>query len=216
MARAVVEVSLGNLSVVADGFRRAPEKTIEAVRRAVNRAGEVARTRGSSEMRRQVALTKEYVDTRLKLVGRATPQDLSVIVRGSDRPTSLARFATNRGDVARKGEKSKPAKVRVKAGAAPKTVNRSFLVNLRRGRAETGNIGLAIRLPKNGVRRRRLGTSGLVPFGKPNKKTQAFLVYGPSIDQIFDKTRDEIRPEVARTLERETLRQLDVLGVFRG
>lgn len=213
MARAIVEVTLDNLAPVADGFRRDPEKTREALRRAVNLAGERARTLGSREMRDQVALTKDYVDKRLTLVGRATPVDLSVLVRGSDRPTSLARFATNRADA---GKQRKEAKVRVKAGAGPKKVNRSFLVNLRAGRAETGNIGLAIRLPKSGVSGRRLGTSGLVPFGKPNKKTQAYLVYGPSIDQIFDKTRDEIAPEVSRTLVREALRQLTVTGVFRG
>ena len=213
--RPIVTVEIDNLAPLARGLRESPQNAREAARRAVNLAAERARTLGKREIQKQSALTPTYLDAKLKVSKKATLSDLSADVTGRGRATSLARFATNRGDA---GKQRKLAKVRVKPNRAPKTIKRSFLVRLRAGKEDLTNTGLAIRVSRGqaAVLQRRKGVDGLVKFGKPTRRSQAFLFYGPSVDQLFDKTRDDIAPAVGRALELEALRQLRVLGVTRG
>ncbi len=213
MARAIVSVDIENFAPLTRAFREAPANAREAARRAVNLAAERGRTLGAAAMRKQINLTPGYLSDRLSVTKRATLSDLSADVTGRDRPTSLARFAVNRGDA----KKRLPGRLKIKPNGTARLARGTFLVPLKKGRAESGNVGLAIRLPLGGqVRGRKRGKAGLVPFGKAGKTTRAYLLYGPSIDQVFDKTRDQIAPGVGRALELEALRQLRVLGVTRG
>lgn len=213
-ARAIVNVDLENFAPVARAFRQAPQNTREALRRAVNDTADTARALGNAAIRKQSTLSKTYIDDRLKVTTRASLSSLSADVTGRGRGTSLARFATNRGDA---GKQRRPARVRLKPNRGERALPGSFLVRLPAGKVDLLNVGLAIRVPKGReASLRKRGVSGLVKFGKPTKKSQAYLFYGPSVDQLFDKTRDQIAPAVSRRLELEALRQLRVLGVTNG
>jgi hypothetical protein len=211
--RSIVTVDLENLAPIARGLRESPEKTREGLRRAVNFAADRARTLGKRKILADARLDSTYVDRRLKVSKTATLSDLTANVTGTDRGISLARYATNRSAAGKRGVK--PV-LQVKPNGAKREVKRGFLVNLKRGRADTGNVGLAIRVPNGALSGRRRGTAGLVQFGKKGKTSTAYLFYGPSVDQLFDRTRDDIAPEVSRRLESEALRQLRLLGVTRG
>lgn len=211
-ARAIVSVGLENFAPVARSFRRSPEKTREAARIAVNETADSARALGNAAIRKQTTLPAKYITDRLTVTKRATLSSLSADVTGRGRATSLARFATNRGDA---GKQQLLARVRLKPNKGERALPGSFLVRLRSGKEDLGNIGLAIRVPKGreGSLRKR-GARGLVKFGKPTKNSQAYLFYGPSVDQLFDKTRDQIAPAVSRRLELEALRQLARQGLI--
>lgn len=216
--RAIVSIDIENLEPLARGYREAPEKAREAARRAVNFAAERARTLGAKSMRKQIAFTPGYLDERLKVTKRATLSDLSADVTGRDRPTSLARFANNRNAFLNqtKARKRKRGEVRTVAVTVDpgKTLvmQDAFLVRFKSGAlglAQRGGIGKRnSENPKYRLSRKRKD-------GSPGKGDY-YLRYGPSVDQVFDDTRDEISPPVGRALTVEALRQLRLLGVTRG
>lgn len=176
---------------LSDGIRTAAS-------RAVNRTTERARTAAARAIRLQVALPASYVDPatkRLSITKHASESDLEAVITGRRRETSLARFIRSN---TRKG-----IKVEVKPGVARYLTERAFVIKLRRGESELGNIGLAVR------------TDGPPPQGayKPRQLDKnLWLLYGPSVAQVFDGVRDEIAPETADFLEQEFWRQMNLKG----
>lgn len=171
------------------------EEVLRNARNAINRAAERARTDSAREIRKELNFPARYLDQRLTVRKRATGSSLEAVISGRDRPTSLARFATNRNQ--------KPGKagvnVQVSASAA-KRMQRAFLMKLR-----NGNLGLAIRLkPGASI----TGSRGAKRMGGPN--SNLYLLYGPSVDQAFSTVIPGQEDKTADFLETEFLRLMDL------
>ncbi len=154
------------------------------------------------EMESQVRFPAGYLKdkNRLDITKRATDADLQVAITARHRPTSLARFAQGQAFDAprRRGYVS----VRVQGGA--KKIKRAFFVRLRRGRdtSDGFNLGLAIRLrPGERLLGRRNAGSGVEIA--PN----LYLLYGPSVDQVFKDAGPQAVVRVLPDIEREYTRQ---------
>lgn len=193
------QIDAEGLADFASFFRGAPEKTTQAARLAINQiADRIAVPLSREEIQRQVNFPLGYLDDdRLGVSKRATGASLEAIVRGRNRPTSLARFAPG----ASLGSTS-VISLTVKPGKTT-TMRRAFLVKLPQGTASTEdkfNIGLAVRL-KAGETLRNKNQAGAMLA--PN----VYLLYGPSVGQVFRDVADKITPEILDDLEEEFLRQ---------
>lgn len=171
--------------------------------RAVNKTLDRTRTSSARAIRMQVAFPAEYLGAnrgRLTVSRRATNNALEGSITGYHRPTSLARFAS--GSTARKGMKAEGVRVEVKPGVA-RLMRRAFLIKLPAGNTDTkSNLGLAIRTregqrPSKAFRPARLGKN-------------LWLLYGPSVDQVFKTVSSDEAPGAADYLEAEFLRLMDV------
>lgn len=189
-------------------FETLPRVASEAMSRAINYAATgPALDAGRREIYAQVAYPSGYLDgDRLKVTKYATPTQLEARVTGRDRATSLARFTPPGTPVAAsfavKGPRApNPGiNVTVKPGQT-RHFSSGFLIGLR-----NGNTGFAIRLrPGDTVREvKRYQPIQLFPG--------VFLLYGPSVDQVFNDVAETIAPEVTSALQEEFLRQFDVLA----
>ncbi len=178
-----------------------PRAAVTAARIAVNDVTrKVAVKESIAEMGRQVAFPPGYLadPKRLRISKFATENDLESIVTARQRPTSLARFSS--GSVGKAG-----VQVRVNTGAS-RRIDRAFLVRLPQGRGpvtdEAFNLGLAIRLRPG---ERITGKRDMVatPLGKGG----LYLLYGPSVDQVFRTVAQEVSPRIAQELAVEFVRQ---------
>ena len=178
-----------------------PEKIRRAARIAINQTADHARTYSANTIRRKVAFPADYLKPstgRLAVRKRATNADLEASIVGRQRPTSLARFVT--GTPGRKAGVSAQVAPRV-----TKQMRRAFLIKLRAGTAniETKfNMGLAIRLrPGERIENKRQ----MVRIEKG-----LYLLYGPSVDQVFRSIRPEVAGNAVTFLEDEFLRLVEV------
>lgn len=171
------------------------ENILLRARQAINRTVDRARTRSDREMRKQIAFPARYLSSRLTVSKKASGRNLQAVITGRDRPTSLARFAKNKDIAAarRRGSVS----VTVSPGQT-RTMKGAFLMQLR-----GGNLGLAVRLkPGESLRNKRKMASA----GKG-----LYILYGPSVDQVFRSVADEYAaPDAAEFLEREFLRLMEL------
>lgn len=187
------------LQDVSRYFEALPEIAEQAAVLAIN---QVVERDGMSvirkDMRDQINFPKGYLEQegRLKVTKKARQGDLSAIIRGRDRGTSLARFLTpgQRVDNTRGG----PLKVQVAPGKT-RVLKGSFLVKLR-----NGNTGLAVRL-KPGERLRKSEKAVRL-------SDNLFLLYGPSVDQVFKGVADDRSPEIAEMVSRQFIRQFGRLS----
>ncbi|WP_051383431.1 hypothetical protein [Bradyrhizobium sp. WSM3983] len=175
-----------------------PAKIEQAARRAVNAATDRARAAAVRGVRQQVNFPASYFtgdDSRLRVSKRPSTGDLEGVVTGRQRPTSLARFTTS-GSVGTRGGVT----VEVKSGSA-RFMRRAFLIRLRAGNADLdtkSNLGLAVRLkPGESLSNKR---------NMIRMSNGLYLLYGPSVDQVFRTVASDISPEIADFLEAEFLR----------
>jgi hypothetical protein len=204
-----VTVTADALANLSDYIDRLPGVARQAARLAINQvATRTGMKRISDAIYDQVAFPTNYLaqNDRLAVTQRATDQDLEAVITGRFRPTSLARFM-NPGQTqqtARMGGVS----VQVKPGQSIDMKN-AFLVKLRQGAQQTEtqyNLGLAIRVkPGDSVRNRHNGTAYPI---FPN----VFLLYGPSVNQVFRGVIDEVGPDIAQDVGDEFLRQFTRLS----
>lgn len=165
---------------------------VKAASMAINRTTDHARTLSAREIRRQVNFPASYLqgaDSRLTVSQRASATRLEGVVSGRRRATSLARFVVGGGKA-----KGKGVRVGVKPGGSVHMA-RAFLMKLRSGTEGGGNLGLAIRVKK-----------GARPDNsyKPVKITDGlFLLYGPSVDQVFQTVREDVSKDVGTFLDAE-------------
>jgi len=179
-----------------------PNDVKRAALQAINKT--VTRTRASSArtMREQVNFPARYLsgqDGRLAITRKATQDNLEGEITGRFRATSLARFVTS-GTVGRRTG----VRVEVAPGFA-KFMRRAFLIRLRAGSGDVdtkSNLGLAMRLK---------------PGERPeNKKKMVqmsnglWLLYGPSVSQVFRTVADDEAPGAADYLEQEFLRLMEL------
>ncbi len=201
-------MSLGQVSFSATGARYAmavegldalkdisnlDDQILRNAARAINATADRGRTASARAILTQVNFPASYLnpsDGRLAVINRAAGTRLSATIRGRDQATSLARFVT--------GSK-KPFKggvtVEVKPGRAL-FLKRAFIFPLR-----NNNLGLAIRTngpaPARAYKPKRLGRN-------------LWLLYGPSVNQVFQSVRDEVSPDLLQFMEDEFNRLMDV------
>lgn len=185
------QTRVNGIRAFQERLARQPETTNKAAQLAINDTARKVFTRSKREIMKQVNLTASYLqgseggEPRFWISQLAKPNDLRAVIRARQRPTSLGRFEPQQlYRAGRKGSKVK-AGVSVKVSGARKNIKRAFLVNLKRGAADGGNVGLAIRVKAGeGVQGRRFAG---IPFGGGNPRdSDVYLLYGPSVQQVFD------------------------------
>jgi len=176
----------------------------KAASQAINKTVKTTRTEMARRVRAEINLPASYVSPRqgrLKVSGFATPGQLEASITARGRATSLARFVTSSSGVNKPG-------VAVNVGGSTQFLDRAFLIRLPGVGGETdagsGNLGLAVRLPKGA--RLRNKNSAQVSKG-------LYLLYGPSVAQVLENNsgsgiKQDILPEVAARLQREYLAQI--------
>lgn len=190
-------------------FDQMPEVADEAARIAINGAARYARSEGSKGVRKQVNLSARYLgsegdpDATLAISRYAKSGDDEAVISARERPTALSRFAVG---VPRFG-KQKGVKVKVEPGNS-KDMPRAFFLKLRRGNkditADSYNVGLAIRLrPGERVQNKK----NMVSIGKG-----VYLLYGPSVAQVFDDVAVDIIDAVSDKLADEFVRNFERLN----
>jgi len=194
-------VAVDGLSALRD-LETIPNAVKRAALQAVNKTVTRTRTSSARAMREQVKFPARYLsgeDGRLAITKRATAESLEGSITGRFRPTSLARFVTS-GAVGRRTG----VRIEVAPGFA-KFMRRAFLIRLRAGTADldtTSNLGLAIRL-KPGERienkKKMIQMSG-----------NLYLLYGPSVSQVFATVAEDEAPGAADYLEAEFLRLMEL------
>lgn len=190
------------------GFEQLPENLRRWAMQAINRTATHYRAETSRDIRKQVAFRASYLSQssgRLAVTQRASQQELEARITGRHRPTSLARFATS----------GTPDSTR-RRGGVPLEINpgqhtfmaRAFLIKLRAGKADIEtkrNLGLAIRLkPGEKIRNKRVSSTTM------GKDRRLHLLYGPSVDQVFDDVAKANQEEAAEYMEREFIRLVNV------
>src|SRR5690606_3409618 len=202
-----LEIEARGLDEFIKLFEDFPQRANEAARLAVIETARYARREGSKEIRDQVNFSRCYLGdekTGRLVIGDPKRSDgTEAVILGRDRPTSLARFAIGS---TKPGKRRKPVKVRVSAKGGTETLKRGFFIRLRQGKVlddENFNVGLAVRLAK-GERLQNKRQAILIASG-------LYLLYGPSVGQVFSAVAEDIEPEVSEKLETEFLRQFDRL-----
>lgn len=196
------KIAVVNLADIAQYLEEQPEVARHAAQLAVNDTARRSMTPIRSKMKEQVAFPPGYLnEDRLAIRKYATQADLTATISARHRPTSLARFARGQSEGAAKRRGG--VRVRVNSGGA-KFMKGAFFVNLPRGKdTQDGfNVGLAIRLkPGQTLKGRRKGSQGV------QLADNLYLLYGPSVDQVFRDVSTAETPAIGEQLEREFLRQ---------
>jgi hypothetical protein len=202
-------MSAESLVNTAKYFDRLPNITEQAARIAINQVA----TRGGlkllrEEVQDQAAFPAGYLKSgdRLYVSKKAQNKDLEAVITARFRPTSLARFV--RGALYDPGSPQTGLTVQVKPGTS-NFLPKAFLVKLRAGASLTAdnyNLGLAIRL-KPGTQLRNKNAQSAVQLSH-----NLYLLYGPSVDQIFRTVSVEQSDAVADLAEEEFFRQLTRLS----
>lgn len=190
-------VAVEGLEETINSLDEIPPQVLKFARMAINSTTRKARTLASRAIRDQVNFTASYLSDqngRLSITQFASDNQLEARIRGRHRPTSLARFAG--------AQTSRGIRVTVSPGSS-RVMGRAFFLRLRAGKEiETkSNQGLAIRLkPGEAIanKRKMIQVAG-----------NLYLLYGPSVDQVFATVAAEISPETGDLLETEFLRLLD-------
>lgn len=161
-----------------------------AINEAASRTGMVAIRR---QMRDEINFPSGYLENkgRLRVARKATRTSLEAIIRGRDRVTSLARFASGQTPENTRG---RPIQVQVESKGKGKFIRRGFLIRLK-----NGNIGLAYRVrPGEQLK----GSSAAIEL-----QENVYLLYGPSVEQVFSGVAGDQAPDIANMVERHFLRQ---------
>lgn len=153
---------------------------------------------------KQVNLKPSYVDQNLFVEYGTIGGLKSAVIVGRARPTSLARFDANQLYGPSKSGGRRKTGVSVKVKNQRKVIGKGFLMNLKRGNQQGGNVGLAIRLPTGEQIKEKYAQAK--PLYK-NQNTDVYLLYGPSVQQVFDDVAPEISPDLTAYLDREFTRQ---------
>lgn len=192
-------VAVDGLSVLRD-LKSIPKDVQRSALQAVNKTAERARAASSRQIREEVNMPAGYLsgkNGRLTLEKATDYKDPQASITGRFRPTSLARYAT--GSVGKQG-----VRIMVAPGKAKRS-RRMFLIRLPAGKEFTDtkfNLGLAIRL--------KPGETVANKYKMVQMEKGLYLLYGPSVNQVFASVAQEQAPDAADFLEREFLRLTEV------
>jgi|AntRauTorcE11897_2_1112592.scaffolds.fasta_scaffold13383_3 hypothetical protein len=196
---------------MVDYLRKYPKVARNAARLAINDTIRRGRRQAKQEILKQVNLKPSYVNKTRLTENLASNDNLTGSIVGRRRPTSLARFdsvALYQPNRTKSGRKPAGVTVRVKRGR--KKIPNAFLINLKAGNRDGANQGLAIRVPSGKKPRRRFNAKPLYK----NQSSDVYLLYGPSIQQVFDDVAEDLEPQLGTYLNREFRRQFGRL--YRG
>lgn len=193
-----------NLLDVEEFLQTQPATARKSARLAINSTtSRKAVPRMRRAMKEEVNFPRGYLEdkSRFGQTKQATDNDLTASIVARFRPTSLARFSDDSPEGARR---TGGVRVRVNPGGGATRIGGAFFVKLRRGgdTSDGFNVGLAIRLqPGQSLRGRKKGGQGVQLA--PN----LYLLYGPSVDQVFREVSVAESPAVADDLQKEFIRQ---------
>lgn len=182
-----------------------PEAMLLKARQAINTTARRTRAAAAKEIRKQVDFPARYLSDsqngRLSISQYASQKSLEAKISGRERPTSLARFARGTPESTRKAG---GVSVGVKPGSS-KWMGKAFLIRLPQGSTLTDtqyNLGLAMRLkPGESIQNKKF----VVKMGGG-----LYILYGPSVNQVFREVAEDAAPEAADFLEKEFVRLLGV------
>lgn len=200
-----MKVEVRAIDALQDFLEVAPDVTKRSAALAMNTViPRKGMTRYKKAMRTQIAFPSGYLEDEDKfgVTRSATPEHLESVISARQRPTSLARFATS-GAVGQEG-----LAVKVKAGHT-RRLRKAFLVRLKSGTVldnDNYNLGLAVRVP-GGQFRNKKDASRMVHLAK-----DVFLLYAPSVDQVFKGVAQTETPAVLDEIETEFYRQFGRLS----
>lgn len=195
-----MKIEVSAIAGLAEFLDAAPQVTRQAAALAMNDiTGGKGLTRYKKSIKSQVAFPGGYLEEADKFgqSSFATPTRLETRISARQRATSLARFAS--GVVGGEG-----ATVRVKPGRSVR-LKRAFMVRLRAGTSlddSNSNLGLAVRIKPGQLIRGKRDTSNMVRLAK-----DVFLLYGPSVDQVFRSVAETDTPKVLDEMGQEFFRQ---------
>lgn len=191
---------------------RQPAIASKAAALAINDTTRDVYARSRKEIINEVNLPASYVDgkdggqPRLRIAKLSNDKDLNAVIIGRQRATSLARFDARQLYLGAKKGGQKKAGVSVRVKNQRKKIPQAFLINLKRGTSEDGNVGLAIRLPAG--ERIRSKYIQARPLGGGGRRTDdVYLLYGPSVQQLFSRISVQMQPYIDRKLNTEFRRQ---------
>lgn len=169
----------------------------ESARIAINATARWALKKARDDMNGNVNFPSGYLnEDRLRVSRFASNETLEAAIFARFEPTSLARFAVDSGS-------KNGIMVNVKRGKAPVRIKKGFLWGLKKGSVRTGNTGLVIRSegkPNGAYKPKEVG----------DRWPNLWLVYGPSVYQVFRNSMSKFQPEVQDKLELEFDRQLQL------
>jgi hypothetical protein len=183
------------LKDAAQYFEDFPEVATQAARLSIN---QVAERDGlnmlRSDIEGQIDFPAGYLkmQDRLGVTKKASTADLTAIITARDRATSLARFAPGQTP---ENTRNRGVSVSVKKGRR-KLLRKAFLVRLK-----NGNMGLAIRLKQGETISNKREMKAVV------LERNVYLLYGPSVDQVFRGVVDDRLPEIGTMLSNQFFRQ---------
>jgi len=197
------------VSVISTGlvqYQRLLERNKELAPQALRMAlNQTAERKGLKMARDAISLQVDFgraylQDPRhLSVAQKATTNNLEAIIRGSDTPAGLARFLVGGPTPLKTG-----LTIRIKPGRTEQ-LPKAFLMNFR-----SGYVGLAVRLAP-GDRLRNKHSALPLKAG-----SNVFLLYGPSVDQVFRGVASDISTPLSEALVTEFLRQYDRLVLTGG
>lgn len=159
---------------------------------AVNYGATKGRTMAAEQIGEEVNYPSGYLNKdRLTVTKRARKGDAEAIIRGRDRPTMLSRFSRSRVRFGRQNRGN--VRVEVKPGRTQQLDNAFFM------RLRNDNLGLVVRVKKGESLRHSRGAK---PIGDG-----LWLLYGPSVNQVFQGVAHDIVDEVGVLTRDEFLRQ---------
>lgn len=178
-----------------------PEKIDRSAYRAINYTADRARKNSDNEIRNQINFPASYLAPsagRLFVKDKAGPGNLNATILARHRATSLARFVTSDKDIGKMG-----LTVSVQRGKRSE-LERAFLMKLKSGNEDIdtkNNLGLAVRLEK--------GQTPDKAYKPVRISDGLFLLYGPSVNQVFKTVRGDVSPQAEQDLEREFMRLIE-------
>ena len=198
-----LETTVEALEEARSYFEEFPTIARTAARLSINQvADRQGRKLLIDEMLSQVAWPRGYLDRDRFNVRKAYNENLEAVITARMRPTSLARFVRGQAAAAA-GRGMGGVRVQVRPGAT-KSMPSAFLMRLRAGASMSDtnyNLGLAIRL-KPGERILNKTKQSLTQLGH-----NLYLLYGPSVDQVFRTVAMDRAPEIVSMVETEFYRQ---------
>lgn len=184
-----------------DALAAAPARIDRALMQSVNRTADRGRTRSARMIREEVAFRPSYLQPssgNLTVARRANPSNLEAEIKGRQRPTQLSHFAKRLKTAGRVG-----ATVEVAPGVS-KRLDDAIVLGLK-----SGNTGIALRLaPGERIKNKRQMIPLYASYKGRGKRRKAsdynlYLLYGPSVDQVFRSVAERVSPELAEFMQDE-------------
>jgi len=167
-------------------LREYPKVARKAGKLAINDTIRRGRRMLKQEILQQVNLPPSYLNQTRLTENYANETNLTGSIVGRRRPTSLARFGAEQlyqPNKTRPGRKK--AGVSLKVKGRRKVIPRAFLIDLKSGSKDGGNVGLAMRLPNGEKPKRRFRAKPLYK----SRNTNVWLLYGPSVNQVMSSEK---------------------------